>query len=338
MANEFKHDSVGPSLTEAEWIGIGTHVLDSQATGDIIYASSASQLRRLAVGSNTNVLTLAGGVPTWAVVVAPAGTLTGSTLASGVTASSLTSVGTLTDLTVSGTSTTIGTVTSGIWNAGAVTSSGAVTGTSLDVNGNADISGDLTLSAGADGALSFSVASSIKILDNSATSLVIEEANNAYLTFVTTDNAEKITTNVPIEVLFDSSPADLTSSGITATFTAGEALERGEVVYFKASDSKMWKAVATASATSRCVAMAANDIAADAAGLFLLQGFLQDTGTFPSYTVSGLLYTPEAETTSQNVPEQTAPDTDGDFIQIIGWAVTADIVYFKPDSTVIEHA
>lgn len=43
---------------------------------------------------------------------APAGTLTGATLASGVTASSLTSVGT---------------ITSGVWNAGAVTSSGVGT-------------------------------------------------------------------------------------------------------------------------------------------------------------------------------------------------------------------
>ena len=63
---------------------------------------------------------------------------------------------------------------------------------SLDVNGNADISGDLTLSAGADGALRFSAASSIKILDNSAASLVVEEADNAYMTFVTTNSSEAV--------------------------------------------------------------------------------------------------------------------------------------------------
>ena len=63
----------------------------------------------------------------------------------------------------------------------------------LDVNGAADVSGDLTLSAGADGALRFSAASSIKILDNSATALVIEEADNAYMTFVTTNSSEAIT-------------------------------------------------------------------------------------------------------------------------------------------------
>ncbi len=141
-----------------------------------------------------------------------------------------------------------------------------------------------------------------------------------------------------LDIEIDSTPSDETVSGVTATFTAGEDLVRGEVVYFKASDSKMWKAVVTASGTSRCVAMAAADISADAAGLFLLQGFLADNGSFPSYTIGGALYTPEAETSSQNVPEQTAPDSDGDFVQVLGWAVTANSVYFNPSNDIIEHA
>jgi hypothetical protein len=68
MPNEFKHDTVGTSLTEAEWTGIGTHVLDSQATGDTIYAESATQLRRLQVGATDEVLTVSGGIPTWAAI------------------------------------------------------------------------------------------------------------------------------------------------------------------------------------------------------------------------------------------------------------------------------
>ena len=137
---------------------------------------------------------------------------------------------------------------------------------------------------------------------------------------------------------FDSSPSDETVSGITATFTAGEALERGEVVYFKAGDSKMWKAVATAAGTMPVAAMAAADISADATGKFLLYGFLADNGTFPAYTVGGDLYAPEAETSSQNVPEQTAPDSDGDFVQVLGYAVTANSVFFNPDQTIVEVA
>jgi hypothetical protein len=40
--------------------------LTSYAVGDIVYASGTTTLAKLNVGSNTNVLTLAGGVPTWA--------------------------------------------------------------------------------------------------------------------------------------------------------------------------------------------------------------------------------------------------------------------------------
>lgn len=44
------------------------------ATGDILYASAANTLSKLAAGSDTQVLTLAAGVPTWA---APSGGITG---------------------------------------------------------------------------------------------------------------------------------------------------------------------------------------------------------------------------------------------------------------------
>ena len=65
MANEFVHGSVGTELTQAEWEGVGTHVFNSQATGDIVYASSSSQLSRLAKGTDTHVLILSSGIPAW---------------------------------------------------------------------------------------------------------------------------------------------------------------------------------------------------------------------------------------------------------------------------------
>jgi|21_taG_2_1085346.scaffolds.fasta_scaffold02852_1 hypothetical protein len=73
-----------------------------------------------------------------------------------------------------------------------LTLSGELDAATGDFSGAVDIAGDLTLSAGADGALTFSAASSIKMLDNSATSLVIEEADNAYMTFVTTNSSEAV--------------------------------------------------------------------------------------------------------------------------------------------------
>ena len=170
--------------------------------------------------------------------------------------------------------------------------------------------------------------------DNDAT---ITHADDAGLTFNSATTFSS-SINLALDAHLDSTPGDEKVSGITATFQAGEALVRGECVYFKASDSKMHKAVATAEATSRCVALAAEDLSADANGKFLLYGFIEDNGTFPAYTVGGTIFTPEAETSSQNVPEQTAPDTDGDFVQVLGFAVTANKLFFNPSNDVIEHA
>jgi len=67
MANEFKHASVGTELTQAEYEGTASHVLDSQAAGDIIYASSTSQLSRLGIGTAGKILQVNSGAsaPEW---------------------------------------------------------------------------------------------------------------------------------------------------------------------------------------------------------------------------------------------------------------------------------
>ena len=58
----------------------------------------------------------------------------------------------------------------------------------------------------------------------------------------------------------------------------------------------------------------------------------------PTYTVGDEVYTPEAETSSQNVPEATAPDSDGDLVQVLGIATGANTLFFNPSLDVIEHA
>tara|TARA_R100001079_G_scaffold704_1_gene440 strand:+ start:1672 stop:3363 length:1692 start_codon:yes stop_codon:yes gene_type:complete len=92
----------------------------------------------------------------------------------------------------------------------------AIVGTSLDINGAADISGDLTLSAGGDGALTFANAgeNSIKIPDSQASALIIEEANNAYLTFDTSN--EKLVASKQLEFGSDGSGVDVTFYSATA--------------------------------------------------------------------------------------------------------------------------
>ena len=218
----------------------------------------------------------------------------------------------------------------------------------LNASGATTITGGSTLEIDAAGALTVeSSGGAISIAgDNIDQTVNIATAGTRTLNIGIDDGTDATTLNVKAPIRIDTTPTNLTVSGITALFTAGEALDRGEVVYFKQADSKMWKAVATAAATSRCVAMAAEDISADAAGLFLLQGFCTDSSTFVNYSSSSGIgvpvYTPEAETTvnsvDQNIPEKDMPASDGDFVQIIGWVAGASTLYFNPSNDIIEHA
>ena len=67
--------------TAPEWAASPQSVMT--ATGDILYASGASTLAKLAKGSDTEVLTLASGVPSWAAPTV--GDITGVTAGTGLT-------------------------------------------------------------------------------------------------------------------------------------------------------------------------------------------------------------------------------------------------------------
>lgn len=70
-------------------LGGVTMTLGSDATGDIYYRNSGGQLTRLPVGSNSNVLTLSGGLPAWLPGSAAASVTVGTTTVSSCAASGL---------------------------------------------------------------------------------------------------------------------------------------------------------------------------------------------------------------------------------------------------------
>tara|TARA_R100001086_G_C11790215_1_gene245979 strand:- start:382 stop:993 length:612 start_codon:yes stop_codon:yes gene_type:complete len=136
MANELTHKDPGAELTQAEYItsdGTG-HVFESQATGDILYASSATVLSRLAKDANsTRVLTNTGtgNIPAWAQVTLTTGVTGTLPVANGGTgATALTNLITLGTHTTGNYAATVANATNGgttIANSGSETAAITIT-------------------------------------------------------------------------------------------------------------------------------------------------------------------------------------------------------------------
>ncbi|MDB5190051.1 MAG: hypothetical protein JWN49_377 [Parcubacteria group bacterium] len=155
--------------TGVQWVGTSTLGLQpagnyiTALTGDVSASGPGSAAATLAtVNSNTGSFGSSTAIPTFTVngkglitaagsvaVIAPAGTLTGTTLASNVVSSSLTSVGTLTALTVSG-ATTLGNLTAALATTTSLTTTNFILGgstfTSLLGSGLSNVGGTLSVS------------------------------------------------------------------------------------------------------------------------------------------------------------------------------------------------
>ncbi|MBA7574412.1 hypothetical protein ES708_16218 [subsurface metagenome] len=123
--------------------------------------------------------------------------------------------------------------------------------------------------------------------------------------------------------------ADHTWSGITAVLTAGAALTIGQACYV-GDDGKMELADADAAASMPVVALATETIAENDPGEFLLLGFFRDDDW--NWTPGGLLYA----STDPGALTQTAPAGATDQVQVVGIAITADIILFNPSYELVE--
>ena len=92
----------------------------------------------------------------------------------------------------------------------------------------------------------------------------------------------------------------------------------------------MWKADADAATTMPVKAMALASISADASGKFLLFGWVRDDTW--AWTVGGLIYA----SVTGGALSQTAPSSSGDQVQVVGWAYSADIMFFNPNYALVE--
>ena len=87
MANEFQHKSVGSQISQSEFEATdGTgHVFDSQAAGDLAYASSTTVLSRLGIGTAGKLLQVNSGAtaPEWTAAITGATSILNTALVIG---------------------------------------------------------------------------------------------------------------------------------------------------------------------------------------------------------------------------------------------------------------
>jgi hypothetical protein len=129
-------------------------------------------------------------------------------------------------------------------------------------------------------------------------------------------------------VLWDFAPASTgTWSGDTESGTTGESVAIYGLVYMNA-DGLWWKADADSIATMPVQAIATAAIATTT-GVLLRRGVIKNTAW--TWTVGGLLYCG-----TDGLLTQTAPSGDLDVIQVVGYAHTADTVFFDPSPIMLE--
>ena len=113
---------------------------------------------------------------------------------------------------------------------------------------------------------------------------------------------------------------------IESAKVAGEALAPGDIVYI-ASDGKWYKADASGATTAdSIIGYATETKALDEAIDVILRGIITD-GSW-TWTIGDALYL----STTEGTLSQTAPTGTDEVVVILGWAISADKIYFNPDN------
>jgi hypothetical protein len=123
--------------------------------------------------------------------------------------------------------------------------------------------------------------------------------------------------------------ADGKYRGITETGTAGATLAFGDLIYLSAVDSRWELTDADAAATSGDVKIGMCVLAAAADGdptVILLIGKIRADAKFPALTIGA----PVHVSTSPGLVQVAQPSATDDVVRRVGFANTADELYFNP--------
>jgi len=176
-----------------------------------------------------------------------------------------------------------------------------------------------------------SITSNFGAIDNGASNITTTgtvQAGNIGLGTDGTASALTLTEKASI-ALDPAGGTDGDYSGITVTGTAGAALAFGDVVYLAVADSR-WEladadAVATGGSTmvGICVLLASGD---NEPTTILLHGIIRADTAFPALTVGSAVY---LGVTAGDV-QVAAPNGEDDVVKVLGYALTADEMYWNP--------
>jgi hypothetical protein len=123
---------------------------------------------------------------------------------------------------------------------------------------------------------------------------------------------------------------DHTATGLTAQMLAGGAIGAFQTVCIHTTTGEVVISDADAIGTMPVIGIAPAAITDTHTGTILLQGFIRDDDW--NWTLGGILYA----SGTAGAMTQTAPTGSGDFVQAVGIALSADVVYFNPALTLVE--
>jgi len=126
---------------------------------------------------------------------------------------------------------------------------------------------------------------------------------------------------------------------LTSNGSYGETTTLGAVgaatqfnVYYWTSSSTWAKTFANSAATSKgFIAMARTT---NFSGSMLVRGYVYNSAW--NWTIGGILYL--SAVGGSGLITQTAPSGTGDIVRVVGYAITADLIYFNPSQDWIEIA
>ena len=212
-----------------------------------------------------------------------------------------------------------------------VTTPAAITGTTVDATTDFTIGGtvitDNTITD--DGTLVINATTAVSFSDGNITNVgdIALDSLTADATNINLNSPLQLIENAPI-LLDAAGSADGKYSGIAIAGTAGATLAFGNLVYLAAADSR-WELTDADAATTAdrmlgiCVLAAAAD--GDPTRL-LLMGTIRADAAFPALTVGSAVYVGE----TAGAIQVAIPTGADNVIRRVGYALTADEIYFNP--------